>query len=340
MSESATILVVSDIHHAGAAERERQGYEIACAPNWPARQMIRAYRGLVWLRDPLGNGRFLEAFLQRCGGFPHLVVANGDYNADSRFVGVSDPAAFASAQECLARLRASFGDRLHATIGDHELGKVSMVGGHGGLCFASWAATTTGLGLRPFWQVPWADYVLMGVTSTLLALPVYDLEMAPGERAAWEAVRAAHLEEVREAFDRLRPQQRVLLFCHDPTALPFLAQLPEVRAHLSQVEATVIGHLHSQLILRTGRLLSGLPVVNCLGTTSRRISKALNEARHWQPFKVHLCPSLTGIQLLKDGGWLTVELDAEHRTPARVRFHPLPWSSVLRNQTLSTPGAD
>lgn len=327
MSLSATVLVVSDIHHAGAAERERQGYEIACAPNWPVRQLVRAYRGWVWLRDPLGNGRFLDAFLQRCGE-PQLVVANGDYNADSRFVGVSDPAAFASTQECLASLRASFGDRLHATIGDHELGKVSLVGGHGGLRYASWAATTTGLGLRPFWQVQWADYVLMGVTSTLLALPVYDREMLPGEKAAWEAVRSAHLAEIREAFGRLGPQQRVLLFCHDPTALPFLARLPEVQARLAQVEATVVGHLHSQLILRTGRLLAGVPVVNCLGTTTRRISKALNEARHWKAFNVRLCPSLTGIQLLKDGGWLTVKLDADRRIPVKFQFHPLPWASV------------
>ncbi len=327
MSSSTTILVVSDIHHAGMAERERQGYEIACAPNWPARQLVRAYRGFVWLRDPLGNGRFLDAFLQRCGS-PQLVVANGDYNADSRFVGVSDPAAFASAQECLARLRACFGDRFHATIGDHELGKVSLVGGQGGLRFASWGATTTGLGLRPFWQVRWADYVLMGVTSTLLALPIYDREMVPGEQAEWEAVRAAHLDEIRDAFARLEPQQRVVLFCHDPTALPFLARLPEVQARLPQVEATVIGHLHSQLIMRTGAILSGMPVIRWLGATVRRNSTALNESKRWEPFKVRLCPALTGIQLLKDGGWLTVELDASGQTPARFKFHPLPWSAV------------
>ena len=327
MSGSATVLIVSDIHHAGAAERERQGYEIACAPNWPLRLLMRAYRGHVWLRDPLDNGEFLDAFLQRAST-PDFVIANGDFSADSRFVGVSDDAAFASATECMAKLRARFGENLHATIGDHELGKMSLVGGHGGLRLASWPRTTEGLGLRPFWRDEWGSYVFMGVTSTLLALPIYEREMLPTERVEWESLRAAHLEEVRAAFARLSPHQRVLLFCHDPTALPFLSRVPEVRDRLAQIEATVIGHLHSQLILRTGRVLSWMPTIPFLGVSIRRMSTGLNEAKLWRPFNVRLCPSLTGIQLLKDGGWLTAELDASARRPAKFQFHPLPWREV------------
>ena len=325
---SATLLIVSDPHHAGAAERQRVGFELACAPNGPVRQFVRAYRGYVWQRDPLGNGRFLEVFLRRAPA-ADFVVANGDFSADSAFVGVSDEAAFASAEECLGKLRAKFGTRLHATIGDHELGKQSLVGGHGGLRFASWPRTTAGLGLRPFWRFEWERYVCLGVTSTLIALPIFEREMLAAERAEWEALRAAHLEEIRAAFASLRPQQRVLLFCHDPTALPFLARLREVADRLPQVEATVIGHLHSELILRTSRVLSGMPTLNFLGVSVRRMSKALNEGRLWRPFNVQLCPSLTGIQLLKDGGWLTAELDADARHPARFRFHPLPWLEVL-----------
>ena len=166
------------------------------------------------------------------------------------------------------------------------------------------------------------------MTSTLVALPIFEREMIAAERAEWEALRAAHLEEIRAAFAGLHPQQRVLLFCHDPTALPFLARIPEVADRLPQVEATVIGHLHSELILRTSRVLSGMPTLNFLGVSVRRMSKALNEGRLWRPFNVKLCPSLTGIQLLKDGGWLTAELDADARHPARFRFHPLPWREV------------
>ncbi len=327
MTTTATVLIVSDIHHAGPAERERVGYEIACAPNWPVRQLVRAYRGYVWLRDPLGNGAFLEEFLRR-SGTADFVIANGDFNADSRFVGVSDDAAHASAEECLGKLRARFGDKLHATIGDHELGKVSLVGGHGGLRLASWPRTTEGLGLRPFWRFEWGRYVFIGVTSTLLALPVYEREMLAEERADWEVLRAAHLEEIRAAFAGLSPHQRVLLFCHDPTALPFLARVPQVSDRFAQIEATVIGHLHSQLVLRTGRLLAGMPVIHFLGASGRRMSTGLNDAKLWRPFNVQLCPSLTGIQLLKDGGWLTAELDADARRPAKFQFHPLPWREV------------
>lgn len=327
MTTTATVLIVSDIHHAGAAEQARRGYELACAPNWPVRQLVRAYRGYVWLRDPLGNGRFFEEFLRRAPP-ADFIIANGDFNADSGFVGVSDDAAYASAQECVGKLRTRFGEKLHATIGDHELGKVSLVGGHGGLRLSGWPRTTEGLGLKPFWRVEWGNYVLMGVTSTLLALPVYEREILAEERAEWERLRAAHLEDVRGAFAGLKPQQRVLLFCHDPTALPFLARVPEVRDRLAQVEATVIGHLHSELILRVGRVLSGMPVVRFLGVSGRRMSTGLNEAKLWRPFNVQLCPALTGIQLLKDGGWLTVELAADARHPAKFRFHPLPWAAV------------
>ncbi|MBI5800594.1 MAG: hypothetical protein HZA92_07685 [Verrucomicrobia bacterium] len=329
MSGPATVLIVSDPHHAGPAEQARRGYELACASNWAVRQLVSLYRGHVWLRDPLGNGRFLDAFLARAGA-ADLVIANGDYSADSAFIGVADDAAFASAQECLAKLRARFGERLHATIGDHELGKVSLVGGHGGLRLASWPRTTVGLGLRPFWQVERGSHVLMGVTSTLLALPTFEREMLPEERAEWEALRGAHTEEIRAAFARLSPHQRVLLFCHDPTALPFLAQVPGVSERLGQIEATVIGHLHSPLVLRTGRVLSGMPPIRFLGASIRRMSTALNEAKLWRPFKVRLCPSLTGIQLLKDGGWLTVELDGDARRPAKFQFHPLQWVDGLK----------
>jgi hypothetical protein len=54
------------------------------------------------------------------------------------------------------------------------------------------------------------------------------------------------------------------------------------------------------------------------------MSTAVNEARHWKPFHVTLCPSLAGIELFNDGGFLTIELDAEGATPAQVQFHPLP----------------
>jgi len=115
----------------------------------------------------------------------------------------------------------------------------------------------------------------------------------------------------------------VILFCHDPSALPFLWREPDVRAKLHQVDRTVIGHLHSKLILSKSSVLAGMPTIPFLGHTTRRLSLALSEARLWKPFNVLLCPSLAGIELLKDGGYYTAELELSGRQAARFQFHPL-----------------
>jgi len=70
-------------------------------------------------------------------------------------------------------------------------------------------------------------------------------------------------------------------------------------------------------------LLAGMPPIRFLGHTVQRLSTALSEARQWRPFHVRLCPALAGIELLKDGGYWTAELDPEARQPARFRFHRL-----------------
>ena len=66
-----------------------------------------------------------------------------------------------------------------------------------------------------------------------------------------------------------------------------------------------------------------MPAVRFLGHTAQRLSMALREARLWKPFNVLLCPSLAGIELLKDGGFYTAELDLSGQQPARFNFHPL-----------------
>jgi hypothetical protein len=320
-----TLVVVSDIHHAGPAERARTGFESRSIPNLFQRFLAQTYRGVVWLRDPLGHPRKLEAFLAAAGE-PDLVVANGDFSVDSGFVGLADDAVLETVRECLAQLRACFGDRLYATIGDHELGKMNLFGGAGGLRLESYRRATTDLGLQRVWRIEVGRYLILGLTSSLVALPIYEPEMLPEERPVWEDLRQAHLEEIREAFGALRPEQRVLLVLHDPTALPFLAQEEVVRQRLGQIERTLIGHLHSNFILWKARRLAGMPHVTFLGNTVRRYSSALGRARDWRPFNLLLCPSLTGIQLLKDGGFLRLELDPDARQPIQVTRHRLPWS--------------
>jgi hypothetical protein len=264
----------------------------------------------------------LDQFLEQGASFDY-VIANGDYSCNSAFVGLSDDAACASARECLDKLRLRFGANLRVNYGDHELGKITMFGHRGGMRLTSWHRARETLGLPPFWQIEIGRYTLIGFVSTLVALPVCAADMLPAERPEWEALRVEHLGEIRRAFAALRPSQRVLLFCHDPTALPFLWREETIRARLTQIEQTVIGHLHSNLVMWKSRLLAGMPPIRFLGHTVQRLSTALSHARLWRPFHVRLCPALAGIELLKDGGYLTAQLDPEAREPAHFRFHRL-----------------
>jgi len=323
MSRSFTLAILSDIHYASAAEQSRgDDYEFRNLRNPLLRAAFRAYRHVIWMRHPLRQNAQLDRFLAEVGNVD-FAVANGDYSCNTGAVGMSDNAALQSAAECLGKLRGKFGDRLRLNFGDHELGKLSVFGARGGMRLESWRRATNELGLQPFWRLELGNYVLLGVVSSLIALPVFVPDMLAEERVGWEKLREQHLTEIRAAFAALQPRQRVLLFCHDPTALPFLGRDETVRARLPQIEHTIIGHLHSNLYLWNSKMLAGMPVIKFLGHSARRMSGALNEARHWRPFHVRLCPSLAGIELLKDGGYFTVELDAEAQRPARFTFHHL-----------------
>jgi len=319
-----TLVVVSDIHHAGPMERARRGYERRSIANPFQRLIAQTYRSLVWMRDPLGHLEQFDAFLAAAGE-PDFVVANGDFSVDSGFVGLADDAVLETVRLCLDRLRQRFGDRFRPVMGDHELGKMNLFGGAGGLRLESCRRAIETLGLRPFWSLEVGERLLVAAASSLVALPVFEPEILPDERAAWERLRAAHLDELRRTFASLRPAQRVLLFVHDPTALPFLAREEEIRSRLGQIERTVIGHLHSNLILWKARRLAGMPRLAFLGNTVRRYSAALRRAREWAPFNLLLCPSLTGIQLLKDGGFLRIELSPDPSVPLKVTVERLPW---------------
>jgi hypothetical protein len=84
-----------------------------------------------------------------------------------------------------------------------------------------------------------------------------------------------------------------------------------------------VGHLHSNLVFLQSRILGGMPPITFLGSTAKRMTTALSEAKHWRDFKVRLCPSLAGIELLKDGGFYTAELDEAAVEPAKFKFNPL-----------------
>jgi hypothetical protein len=314
------IAVVSDIHYAGPSECLRRGYPLAHLTNRWERWSIAIYRRYIWQRDPFAHNHLLDEFIDRCRD-ADFVVANGDYSCDSGAIGVADDAACESAHQCLHKLRSAFTERFEATYGDHELGKRILGGEKGGLRLASYIRCQKELNLKPFWQREFGNYVFIGITSTLVALPVYIAETLPNEQSHWEELRARHLDQIRKAFASLHPDQRVLLFCHDPTALPFLARDEIIGPRVAQIERTIIGHLHSSVILFKSRLLAGMPIITFMGHTPKRLSAALNEARYWKRFKLLLCPSLSGIELLRDGGYYTASLDPNGSTPAQFRLH-------------------
>ena len=323
VAETCTLGILSDVHYASAPEQARgDDYEYRDLRNPLLRTFLMLSRRFIWQRSPLRQNHLLEGFLRQAGPLD-FVVANGDYSCDSSFVGVSDDAACQSARECLALLRERFGPNLRANLGDHELGKLSFFGMRGGMRLASWRRATLELELPPFWQKTLGNYVLMGIVSSLVALPVFEADMLPEERPEWERLRAEHIAEIKLAFAALQPGQRVLLFCHDPSALPFLLREQPVQSRLAQIEHTIVGHLHSQLVLRQSRLLAGMPPLPFLGHTVGRYTAALRQARLWRPFRVRLCPSLAGLELLKDGGFYTVQLDRRGVRPAAFHFHRL-----------------
>lgn len=324
MSRRFRLAILSDIHYAGPRERaEGDDYEHRVIANPVLRFALRRYRRHIWLRYPLRQNGQLDRFLAEVDE-PDWVIANGDYSCNTAAVGLSNDAAFESAQECVAKLRRQYGDRLRLSFGDHEIGKLRLIGTRGGMRLQSWQRGVEQLGIAPFWKMEVGHHLLMSCTSTLLALPVFAADVLAEERMEWERLRAAHLAEVRAAFAAVRPGQRVLLFCHDPTALPFLARDEVVRAKIPQIERTIIGHLHSNLYLRLSWMLSGMPALKCFGHSIHRMSTALREARHWKAFNVLLCPSLAGIELFKDGGYFTAELGDAPDEPASFQFHPLP----------------
>lgn len=329
MPKRAEILIVSDIHYAGALERQRRDADVKAVSSPGLRFMLRWYRYFVWQRDPFAHNHLLEQVLAPPFE-PEAVVANGDFSCDSAFIGVSDPAACQSAVECLGRLRGRFGESLESTVGDHELGKVCLGSRVGGLRLASWRMTREALQIEPLWTRSVGRYLLLGVTSTLLALPVYEAEALPEEVAGWRELRQAHLAELQCLLQKVIRDQKIVLFCHDPTALPFLAEQPWVQQHLPQIERTVIGHLHSDLFGWPARWLAGFPEITFVGASVRRMSMGLRRAREWRQFRPLLVPSLAGIELTRNGGYYRMTLDPEGRESAKFRRY--------RVRRSSTPG--
>ena len=90
--------------------------------------------------------------------------------------------------------------------------------------------------------------------------------------------------------------------------------------------------LHGQDWIRTGtglgveKIRLAVPDFKAAATDAdtKRLTTALHESRYWKCFRVRLCPALAGIELLKDGGFYTAQLDPDAGRPVQFTFHRLP----------------
>lgn len=324
------ILILSDLHYACDAEQAREGHEGRVIDNAPVRWLAAAYRRHVWLAEPHRQNFRLPQILE-ASERPDWVVVNGDLTLDTAFVGVSDAAACCSVQECLETLRRGYGDRILLCLGDHEIGKRSLFGGAGGPRVRSLDIAETALGFETCWRRDVGRYTLIGIASTLSAWPAFAAEALPEEAPEWRSRVDAYQARVKDLFSNLESDRRWILFCHDPTALNYLLALDEVRKRLPQLESTVLGHLHSPTLFRAALRLAWLPEIWWMGSSVRRYSRALKHANSWQAFRPRLCPSPSGIQLFKDGGFLTLTLDPDAKVTPLWERHCLPWPKKLSN---------
>ncbi len=310
------IAIISDIHVLGPTEMEaaHRAHAELGADLSPLRKRWR--RGLHRVRRRLWNGHlelrepaFRHALSRLLDYDPDWIICNGDFGGDYGGTGLSNDATFESVRGAVQLMRDLFSDRCRFVFGDHDLGKYSTVLRHGGIRIASIERGERALGIPSFWHVTDEDFHLIGVNSSLFTLDLFLPEALEHEVPEWRQRRAEHIEHVSHAFDGLSRQARVVLFCHDPSALTMLAQIPVVKRRLAQIEMTVIGHLHSPTLLKLAKLAPATKNWKPKYPVARIIARGLEGVQAWAQFNPVVCPSTFGTGHHVRGGLLVVERD-------------------------------
>lgn len=320
-------LLFGDVHYAGPAETRRGLTETEMATSWAQKTLVHFYRNFLWLADPIGHAHQFPQLLDSMNQMrADEAVCLGDLSMDTAFVGLSDPASMESAAELVKLVRHKLDAPTTWLMGDHEIGKTSMIGKQGGPRIASFNRWTQELEFPAWWERSIHHWRLIGVCSTLAAFPVYETEFPQSELSAWKELYQSQLSWLQQCFDSIEPRERIILFCHDPSALGFLHALPEIQKKLSQIAVTWVGHMHTPLVEKAASIFSGVPPITQFGTSIRRFSTALQKAAAWKDFRMRLCPSPSGSELLRDGGYFEMVLhhDASIQSPLSI-FHPNPW---------------
>jgi hypothetical protein len=320
------LAVISDCHVLGPIElvRHAETYQNLGQDLTPMRRRWR--RGLYRVRRRFWNTHpemrevaFRNALLQVSEFDPDWVIANGDYGGDHGGVGVSDQATFESAARVVNIIRTLFAQRARFVFGDHDLGKYSTELREGGIRLNSLEIGERKLGIPSFWHERDEDFHLIGVNSSLFTLDLFLPEALASEIPAWRRLREEHIEHVSHAFDGLSDHARVLLFCHDPSALHALRHMPVVNRRLRQIEMTVIGHLHAPGLLKLARLVPAGSKWKPKYPVARIVAQGLEGVRSWKMFHPVVCPSTFGTGHHVRGGILFIEKNEDGRLVARRR---------------------
>jgi hypothetical protein len=255
---------------------------------------------------------FLRALVHIADYKPDWVIANGDYGGDYGGIGVSDDATFHSAAGVIRAIRKVFHEQCRFVFGDHDLGKYSTLLRGGGIRLRSLELGEQRLGIPSFWHEVDEDYHLIGLNSSLITLDLFLPEALTHEIPEWERRRKQHVEEVSETFARLPGRSRILLFCHDPSALHALSHIRPVRNRIKQIEMTVIGHLHAPGLLKLARLVpKSASQWRPKYPVARIIADGLKGVASWRMFKPVVCPSTFGAGHHLRGGVLLIEKDEQ-----------------------------
>lgn len=321
------LAVISDVHVLGPTEIARANQSFASLRDDPHALRRKWRRGLYRVRRRLWNGHlewrhtaFLRALEEVEDVQPEWVIANGDYGGDYGGVGLSNEATYDSAALVVRLIRQRFPERARFVFGDHDLGKYSTVLRSGGIRLDSLERGESQLGIPSFWHEVDEGVHLIGVNSSLFTLDLFLPEALAADVPELKRRREAHLAQVREAFERLPARAEVVLFCHDPSALDFLARLPVVQRRLPRVALTIIGHLHSPTLLWLARRAARLTKPwNPRYPVARIITQGLAGVHSWEQFHPVVCPSTFGTGHHVAGGFLLVERDPDGKLVARRR---------------------
>jgi hypothetical protein len=319
------LAVLSDFHVLGPGELEKsehahQQLGVGLDPirrTW--RRGLYRVRRRLWNTHPeLRHAAFLKAVTEIDEYDPEWIIANGDYGGDTGGIGLSDAHTFESVSGVVDMLRERFEKRIRFIFGDHDLGKYSTVLREGGIRLESLELGEKKLGIPSFWHEIDDDIHLIGINSSLFTLDLFLPEALVDEIPEWRRRRDEHIAQVSHAFDGLPKNARVLLFCHDPSALAALSQVPVVIGRLSHIEMTVIGHLHAPGLLKLAKFVpTRAKKWRPKYPVARILAHSLEGVQSWKMFKPVACPSTFGAGHHMHGGVLFIEKDERGKLVAR-----------------------